>query len=149
MPIGSVEYEVNDENYAFGSFDVYDTYSNTIELLKKYGIFSESTIKTDDIKKITVVNYYPGYDLNETDISDITDYPDSREMTYSDSDKIEEILNGVISTDFYNPWYNYNNNDQQYSAQIYTEDSSSRYDASYYTFLKGKVPGFVVEDTNR
>ena len=148
MPVGSVEYEINDETYVYGSFDVYDTYSNTISLLKKYGIYTDSSLSVDDITSITVINYYPGYDLEQMDDNEYPDSPDSREMTYTEKDKIEEILKGVISTDFYNPWYNYNNNNAQYSAQIYTKGDRSRYDASYYTFLKGKVPGFVVEDTN-
>ncbi len=148
MPIGSVEYEVNDENYVYGSLDVYDTYINTISLLKEYGIYSDSMINPKDVRKINVINYYPGYDLEEISVDDIDGSTESKEMSYTDRDKIEEIIGCVVSTDFYNPWYNYNNNSQQYSAQIYTDEDSSRYDASYYTFLKGKVPGFVAEDTN-
>ena len=76
------------------------------------------------------------------------DAPENKEMSYTDKEKIEEILGTVISTDFWNPWYNYNNNNEQYSAQVYLKDDKSRYESSYYTFLKGKVPDFVVKDTN-
>ncbi|MBE5824146.1 MAG: hypothetical protein E7308_08750 [Butyrivibrio sp.] len=150
MPIGSVEYEVNDGNYVYGSFDVYDTYSNTIALLKEYGIYSETTLTVDDIRKINVINYYPGYDLEQMEDGEYIniDAPQNKEMSYTDKDKMEEILGAVVSTDFWNPWYNYNNNNQQYSAQIYTNDDRSKYDTAYYTFLKGKVPDFVVKDTN-
>ena len=76
------------------------------------------------------------------------DAPENKEMSYTDKEKIEEILGTVISTDFWNPWYNYNNNNAQYSAQVYLKDDKLRYESSYYTFLKGKVPDFVVKDTN-
>ena len=150
MPIGSVEYEVNEGNYVYGSFDVYDTYSNTISLLKEYGIYSDSTLTVDDIRKINVINYYPGYDLEQMEEGEYVniDAPENKEMSYTDKEKIEEILGTVISTDFWNPWYNYNNNNEQYSAQVYLKDDKSRYESSYYTFLKGKVPDFVVKDTN-
>ncbi|RKM62328.1 hypothetical protein D6855_02605 [Butyrivibrio sp. CB08] len=148
MPVGQIEYEVNDENYIYGTFEVYDTYTNTIDLLKKYGIYLDSTITVSDVRKITVTNYYPGYDLEKIDYQDIEEYPDSKEMSYTDEKQIEEILGSIISTDYYNPWYNYNNNNEQYSAQIYTTEDRSKYAGSYYTFIKGQVPDFVVADTN-
>ena len=103
-------------------------------------------------------NYYQGkyvvealkdvdFSMEEGEYVNI-DAPENKEMSYTDKDKIEEILGAVISTDFWNPWYNYNNNNEQYSAQIYTNDDRTKYETAYYTFLKGKVPDFVVKDTN-
>ncbi len=147
MPVASVELEVNGESYAYGTLEVYDNYTNTISLMKKYGIYSDSAINPEDIQKIVITNYYPGHDMDTEDYQDITEDLESTSVTYTEKDKIKAVLEAAISTDYYNQWYNYNNNNSGYSIEVYK--NGEMYSAAYYTFLKGKVPGFVAEDTNR
>ena len=42
MPIGSVEYDSNSDDYIYGSLNVFENFTNTIALLKKYGIYKEN-----------------------------------------------------------------------------------------------------------
>ncbi len=149
MPVGSVEYESNDMSYIYGTLDIYDNFTNTIALLKKYGIYSEYKLTPETIKYIRVINLYPGYDLEVTDSSEIEDNPDSVTVTYSDDDNIEAILAAGITTSYYNPWYNYNNVNDQYSVEIVRENDSMNYGGTYYSFKVGKVPDFVKADTNK
>ncbi len=147
MPIASLEVEINSDEYCYGNLEVYDTFTNTISLMRDYGIYSDSAVDLSDIKEIVVSNYYPGYDLNEIDVEDIEDVPDSQSYTYTDKADIQAILDASISTDYYNQWYNYNNNDSQYSIEVKRDGET--YTGAYYSFVKGKVPGFVAEDTNK
>ncbi|MBR1669220.1 MAG: hypothetical protein IJ695_00795 [Butyrivibrio sp.] len=149
MPIGSVEFEVSGSEYAYAGFDIYEGYENSIALLDKYGIYYGDVPGPDNIAQIRVTNYYPGYDLEETDQSEIPETVDSQSATYYDSKSVREILDGAVSTSFYNQWYNYNNNNSQYGIQITSKNNMGEYGGSYYTFIKGKVPQFVIEDTNK
>ena len=147
MPIASVELEISDEAYAFGNLEVFDTYENTISLMKQIGIYSDSVINRDDISEVVVTNYYPGYDLEVTDSEDILEETQSVSHTYTDRKDIDAILEAAIPTDFYNPWYNYNNNNSQYSIEV--SKNGEQYTSAYYTFLRGKVPSVVAEDTEK
>ncbi len=149
MPTGSIEYEVSDETYVYGSLNVYDTYTNTINLLKAYGIYTDSAELSDNITEVIVTNYYPGYDLEKTSSDEIEESVDSKMVSYYDKESVKKILEAAVSTDFYNMWYNYNNNNSQYSIQVYTNGNVQNYGGAYYTFIKGKVPDFVEEDTNK
>ncbi len=147
MPIATVEIEVNGESYAYGSFEIYDNYRNIISLMKKYGIYSDSVVNPDDIEKLVITNYYPGHDMDTEDYADIPDDLESTSVTYTEKDKIKAVLDASIANNYYNQWYNYNNNNTGYSIEVYK--NGEMYSGAYYTFLKGKVPGFVAEDTNR
>ncbi|MBQ8030172.1 MAG: hypothetical protein IJ260_01340, partial [Butyrivibrio sp.] len=48
------------------TLDVYENFTNTIALLKKYEIFRSNEIETDKVRFIKVVNYYPGFDTEVT-----------------------------------------------------------------------------------
>jgi ABC-2 type transport system permease protein len=148
MPIGSVYYESNDNNYVYGSFDVYDTYSNTIALLEKLGIYTESKLEVTDIREVKVYNYYPGYDLETQPIESTDTSVDVNSKVYTDEESIKEIIEGCITTNYYNPWYDYNKNSDQYSVEVTKNGDNYGYSGVYYSFLKGKVPQFVKEDTN-
>ncbi len=150
LPIGNVTYESNDyNNYCFADFEVFDTFENTIALLKEYGIYTDMNSKDAEIKRVVVTNYYPGYDLDELGTNNIDIKVEAKTVDYYDKESIEKILDSAVSTDYYNIWYNYNNNDSQYNIQIFVDGKIKEYEGAYYSFLKGKVPGFVEEDTNR
>ena len=147
MPVASIEVEVNGESSVYGKLEVFDNYSNTISLMKKYGIYSDSEVDLHDIQKVTVTNYYPGHDMDIEDYEDVPDDVESQSAEYTEPEDIKAILDAAVPTDFYNQWYNYNNNNSGYSIEVTV--NGEMYSGAYYTFLKGKVPGFVEEDTNR
>jgi ABC-2 type transport system permease protein len=130
---------------------VYENFTNTIALLKKLGIYNESKIDISNINEVIVHNYYPGYDLEVTPVSELpstVETSDSTSKTYIDEESIKEILAGCLDTNYYNQWYNYSRNNEQYSVEITMKGDRYGYSSVYYSFLKGKVPEFVKEDTN-
>ncbi len=149
MPIGNIEYENNGaDDYIYGSLDVYDSFTNTIALLQEYGIYQEGTLKASDIKEIRVTNYYVGYDLEENPDNEMSyDNAKSSSISYTNEESIEKIIEVSISNSYHNPWFNYDKTNDQYGIEIYMKGNSSSYCDQYYTFLKGKVPNFVKEDT--
>ncbi len=148
MPIGTIEYENNGNNFVFGSMEVYDCFANTIALLQKYGIYSDYSLKAEDIKEIKVTNYYMGYDLDDDEAAEppSEDAQSSYEI-YSDKESIEKIIEVSISNSYHNPWFNYSRMGYQYGIEIYMKGNTSNYSDLYYTFYKGKVPDFVKKDT--
>ncbi len=150
MPIGAVEYENNGSDYIYGSLDVYDSFVNTIALLKEYGIYSDASLKVEDIREVRVTNYYVGYDL-EKDLQQnpgiVYEDTETLSKSYTDKESIEKIIAVSFSGGYPNPWFNYDNADEQYGIEIYMNGNKSHYNDMYYTFFKGKVPDFVKEDT--
>ena len=148
MPIGTIEYENNGSDYVFGSFEVYDSFANTIALLQKYGIYREGVLRAGDVKEIKVTNYYVGYDLDGDDSQEIPS-EDTRSSfkVYSDKESIEKIIEVSFPNSYHNPWFNYSHAGFQYGIEIYMKGNTSNYSDLYYTFIKGKVPDFVKTDT--
>ena len=148
MPVGSVVYEGNSENYVYGNLDVFDNYSNTIAYLKKIGIYKESTLDVSSVREIKVDNYYPGYDTETMPYSDVDINVETSHASYTDPEQIKELLSVIIESGYYNPWYDYSLINDQYSVQVYRNGEFNEYTSTYYSILKGKVPQFVKEDTN-
>ncbi|MCR5670215.1 MAG: hypothetical protein K6G10_04355 [Butyrivibrio sp.] len=150
LPIGTAEYTHMGYRYYTVQFPVYETFTRTLELLKKYEIYSDSTLNLDEVREVKVVNYYPGYDLEVTDIDDISGDLDSVEKIYTDEAQIKEIVEGAVCTEYYNQWYDYSRNNDQYNIIVNRtgEFRGNDYAGTYYTFLKGSVPEFVISDTN-
>ena len=148
MPIGSITYDSNDNNYIYGNLDVFENYSNTIEYLKECGIYKSGEVDIDSVRQVKVTNYYPGYDLEETPISEVDASVENSVKVYTDKEQIKEILEGTVSTNYYNPWYNYNAVNDQYYIEVTLDSDRTGYGGLYYSFLKGKVPDFVAADTN-
>jgi ABC-2 type transport system permease protein len=146
IPVASIELSVNDEDYLYGSLEVYDNFTNTITLMKQYGIYSKGVVESGDVKQIVVTNYYPGYDLETQDQNQVPDDLENSTATYTEPEQIKAILEGTIYNGYYTQWFNYNNSNPQYSVEVILNGDT--YGGSYYAFLKGKVPGFVAEDTN-
>ncbi len=146
-PIGRIEYDADTSN-AFASFslNVFENYTNTIELLKKYGIYSDDKIDVEYIDSIVVGRYY--YDDDDWDDSDETaseEYENNvKYHTYTDKNQIQQILDASHCSDYYSRWYNSSKYDiSDYSVEIITKDK----DYIYNSFETGKVPGFVITDT--
>lgn len=152
VPVGQISYDNNtNHGYASTTMNVYDCYTNTIDVLKKYGVFVESTLDVEQIESIEVTNYYPGYDLESQDMDEIDINVESKSITYTEKAQISDIIENVVLDSYYSRWYRRDklvNN--QFSVMINfkkTGESNSNY-ASYYSFEMGKVPDFVYSDTN-
>lgn len=148
MPVANIEYEQTGEKYLYGNLEVYENYTNTIELMKKYGIYSDTVLDPEEVKEIQVTNYYPGYDLETTPYEEVDPNVPSVTETYADRESIDKIMDAVVFSGFYNPWYNYNKINDQYSIEILRNTDYSMYGGVYCSFRTGKVPDFVTEDTN-
>ncbi len=149
MPVGRIDYDCSDySSWASCSLNVYDCYDNTISLLKKYGIYSDCEPDIDLIDKIDVTNYYPGFDLETDDENEIDRNVDSKTITYTDKDQIRDIIESAVSSEFYSRWYRSSlfTNDQFSIIVDYISNSHSN--SKYYLFETGKVPAFVMTDTN-
>ena len=76
-------YSDDDYYYVDVSYPIYSTYTNTIEYLQSIGLYNDSARDVDNIKSITVENYYPGHDLEVEDESTL-EYGNSKSVEYTD-----------------------------------------------------------------
>lgn len=159
LPIGNIEYTsyVNDPdgnriNFICYNMIVYSNFDNTKALLKKYGIYSESVLDVKYIESICVTNNYPGYDISEMDWDEISQISvDSVSVYYEDAEQMREILNSSYGSGYYGEWFNYNDRfDNQYGVEVKLKDTRDQHNATtaYFNFELGKVPEFVIKDTN-
>ena len=131
---------------------VYDSYENTIALLKKYGIYSESNLDVECIQTVHVTNYYPGVDTDDYSMDELNNMNlESVSADYTDKDQIKELLESADGSEFYGQWYDYSGRyDNQYGMEVILSTPRDRYGSTsvYYNFKLGKVPEFVKKDTN-
>ena len=147
--IGTVEYHNEGNRYVGLDINIYDNYTYTLDLLKKYDIYIDYKLDLADIKEIRVMNYYPGHDLETESLNDIDGDVSSKEMVYTDEEQIARILESSVCGDYYNQWQDFDElYNGQYNIEIITNSGSRNSSPVYYTFYKGKVPDFVKEDTN-
>ncbi len=150
LPIGQISYQINTDSYGSLDINIYDTYTNTIELLKKYGLYHENNITPDMIKRIEVTDYYPGYDVESFQTGDAVPDTESYTVTYEDSKDIKRILEASIMTEYYGTWYDYDElTSDKYYISAYLTDKGNNDSYISYTFKKGQVPDFVIADTNK
>ena len=155
-PIGEVQYDNNVySGYASCSFSIYEDYSNTIALLKKYGINTDTELDPNLIESIEVTNYYPGYDLEHMTDEEIEDMYreniESYSFYYTDKEQIGLIMDSVCCTDYYSRWYRgLNEENGQFAVMVNARSSTNpgSFYTVYYSFEVGKVPDFVYSDTN-
>jgi ABC-2 type transport system permease protein len=155
QPIGSLEFSSNGTHYVNVSVPVYETSTNLLKLIKDHNIYVEPKLSPEMISSIRVDNYYPGYNLDDFDSGKYL--RDEEVMTTSatydpvkNSKEVSEILQDIVTSDYNGNWYDYSQKDNKYSVVITKKSDGSDYygsDGSYYSFLKGKVPEFVVKDT--
>lgn len=148
LPVGEIDYNISGDNYGNLNFRIYDSYTNTIELLKKYGIYNYCEITVDMIDSIKIVNYLPGMDPEE--FAEGEEWPDVEpvEVTYESKEDIERILEASVMTEYYGKWYDYTKfDDNKYSVQVNYDGAPAEGWLSY-SFLKGQIPEFVIRDTD-
>ena len=155
QPIGSLEFNSNGAHYVNVSVPVYENSTNLLKLIKDHNIYVEPKLTPEMISSIRVENYYPGYNLDDFDSGKLL--RDEEVMTTSatydpvkNSKEVSEILQDIVTSDYNGYWYDYSQKDAKYSVVITKKSDGTDYygsDGSYYSFLKGKVPEFVVKDT--
>lgn len=155
QPIGSLEFTSNGTHYVNVTVPVYEKSTNLLKLIKDHNIYVEPKLTPEMISSIRVDNYYPGYNLDDFDSGKLL--RDEEVMTTSatydpvkNSKEVSEILQDIVTSDYNGNWYDYSQKDNKYSVVITKKSDGSDYygsDGSYYSFLKGKVPEFVVKDT--
>ncbi|MBE5833459.1 MAG: ABC transporter permease [Butyrivibrio sp.] len=148
--ISNYEYSDDDYYYVDVSYPIYSTYTNTIEYLQSIGVYNDSARDVDNIKSITVENYYPGHDLEVEDESTL-EYENSKSVEYTDMEQISEIMEHAVSANFVSDWFPYDKFNNQYGINVQYDDAhkeNDTYISSYFFFEKGCVPDFVVKDTN-
>ena len=155
QPIGSLEFSSNGTHYVNVSVPVYENSTNLLKLLKDHNIYVEPKLTPEMISSIRVDNYYPGYNIDDIDSGKLL--RDEEVMTTSatydpvkNSEEVSEILQDIITSDYNGNWYDYSQKDNKFSVVIMRKTDDSDYYGSngvYYSFLKGKVPEFVVKDT--
>ena len=154
QPVGNLELYSNGYYYVNVTIPVYENYANLMKLLKNHDLYVDSKLTADMVSSITVDNYYPGVDIDNLGDGGLNSY-DGMATTSANytSDKnrqqIEDILEGVVSSDYNGNWYDYSLKDHKYSVDITLKNDTDNYrgNVRYYAFLKGKVPEFVVKDT--
>ena len=159
LPVGNIEYssythdpDGNRTDYNCYNMRVYSNFENTIAILKKYGIYSESVLDVEYIESVRITNMYPGYDISKMEQDEINSLDvESKSVYYDNGKQIKEILDSSYGSGFYGNWFDYRGKfDNQYDVEITLKGKHDPYGATnvYYNFLLGKVPDFVIEDTN-
>ena len=159
LPIGSISYSANipdsdgnRANYVSYDLKVYSNFENTIALLRKYGIYSEHNLDVEYIESVCITNYYPGYDITKMEWDEINELQvESVSEYYEDKKQIREILDSSYGSGYYGNWFDYRGKfNDQYGIEFKIRNAHDQYsDTSvYYNFMLGKVPDFVVKDTN-
>ena len=155
LPVGTITYYVSSPQYMYADMYIYESYENTIALLKKYDLYSKPEFDVSKINELTVTNNAPGYDyekLNAEEIAGLSiNYENAKTVTYSDKESIQKIVGSLArSSSLYMDWYDYSKNiNNQYTVQIYIDGANyGRYGVPYFSFKLGEVPDFVIKDTN-
>ncbi len=147
--IGQTELKlISKSRYFVENLPIYDCFEKTKAFLKSEGLFREKFLYPNEVKKITITNYhYEMYDdqeeYNNFDV----------ETTITDPSEISEVIEGLYPMDFSYDWNGAANVDNNYNVTVYPYGSSDDADMEYfmngynYSFVKDKIPSYVVERT--
>lgn len=120
----------NDE-YSYTSFEVNESFTNTIGLLKSWGLYDRIYVSADEVDHVVV---------SKVDCADGVEQDVEAGVTITDKAQIAEILaSGTHST------AGYSYNDFYYSIQLYPENMGASED-TYYAYRyydNGNEPGFI------
>ena len=83
------------------------------------------------------------FDINSINV-------ESKSFVYTENDKIRDIIEKVISNDYYCSWYKRNLNEQFVVIVNFKNNKKDMMNAqqSYFSFEMGKVPDYIYADTN-
>ena len=160
-PVGAVDFLFRDreDDTIFSSYTgtmyVYPQFTETIALIREYGVDVQEKLKAEDVALVSVQNngyssnsliYRSPYNTFNPFVRRTTVYTDveSEEVEYTDKEQIQQILDSIISdrviwmamdyTDFFEP---------QYSVHIEYEQKDFNKSGVSYRFIKGKMPPFI------
>lgn len=150
---GIVNWGITGE-YVKWELPVYESFTNTISLLKQYDAYYPLQLRAEDIEKIEITNYHYSDEENfqYTDaVAKTVDY-EIREVTayFDNSKEIEEIARNLYPQDLTMYWNGANMTDIDYQVVItFKPDTEYPYGRGYfyYRFLNGQVPDFVEKAT--
>ncbi len=134
------------KNNLYFEMPIFATFTNTISYLASCGAEVKIHLTAEDVTEITVTNYYPGYDIEAMSSEEVDYGVESKKVTYTDPEKIQEILDHSGSWTGNNPFLTGDYFNGQYSLELQLK--GVRYGVSSYEFKSGEVPEFVKDDTN-
>lgn len=123
------EYAYNDV-YGREVYPVYESFNETIGLLKKCGADIITEVNADDITDIVVTNgeYADAYQDEE-----------GRAVTFEEKEQIKAIMDASVP-EYYSEFYSMDNMHQ--FIQVEVHDKSNKYDG-FYIMFKDKTPEFL------
>ena len=146
LPVGEMEFVFQGNGkrsriYA-SDYKVYPEFVNTIALMKEYGFDFEQDFELETIESLNLVRY-DADDLLEGE--EIFELSDPLEVTYTDDDKIQQLLDCLVYQELADIGQYYPTN---YAYDVYIimlqEDGTREY--RYMSFLDDEIPSFVEED---
>lgn len=162
-PVGSVDFLFRDKNEEMlytsysGKMYVYPQFTETLALIKEYGIDMQERLNAEDVAVIRVKKqnlysnsyyhrvYYGTYERRNEMYTSV----ENDAVEYTDQEQIQEILDNIVSDSFiwmargYADYY-----DERYLVTIQFEKSDLMYSYATHCFLKGQLPAFIQSEKN-
>ncbi len=148
-PLATVLIEYS--TYGVSSYDIYPSFTKTLELMREYGFDTSKQVKIEDIRRITVSDYSPKYEQVTIDgIISTSQAKDSfKEETYSKPEQIASILPNLVSRDYFYSNFTLIEGEVYTDVLLYVFNEDYNNELSYgYLFKKGTLPDFVRSDLN-
>lgn len=137
-PVAEIEFDAGENNYS--GYYVYPSFTKTISYLEEQGFNLAKTISLPNIIDITVYKYNYDYSNN-------TASGDIEPITYTDTEKISEIVPGLIDYEFYQNNKLVENAVDGIEAVInYRTGGTGQIQSFSYVFRSDKMPEFVKKD---
>lgn len=125
-PVFVVKFEVSHDSggYALNTFPIYESYTNTLALLKEYGI-EQKQLNADDIEKITIY---------ESQIENIKHWQSNDKywlssnsdnvVTFTNKNDIERLIKNAAPDDIISNIDSFTNTNKNYQLMIYFKDDN-------------------------
>jgi len=150
MPIGKLEVKgigLQDPEFR-NRWDVliYESYKNTIDILKQSGIEYEAVFDEDYINQITKIEIQ--YTEHEKLSEGYTWQEANKTLIYTDKEMFDKLLENAVPAD--NRWWGKNrNSSEDYYMYVF---KPHLYDENYYEeiyFQPGEIPQFLIEELEK
>lgn len=153
--IGEVDFE--NDPYTSYVMPVYKDFTRTIDVLAKNDLYKGNEYPVDKIQELMVTDDFPGYNFSEMSVEEQKEIYDKwcydgkdfgfNVETYTDKDKIKEIMENCILEDYIEWEYPFDKVDKKFTVSF--DDKYQDVFTYHYSFKKGSVPKFVYEDFNK
>ncbi len=151
---GKIRMEYIDKGvYVYASLPVYPSFTQTIALLEKSGVYEDRYVNPDNIEQIIVQNnnseFYDMY-VEEDEFGNKYTYSNfTVEESFVDREEIETIIGSLYPESFMDFWVPDGVLDYEYTVTVVYKSSQSDGEsyASTFRMLKDKIPDFVKERT--